>query len=48
MLRTPSKIRRVVPFAAAVLAAEVVGEGQTRIELFGFYQKSGAVSLPFL
>lgn len=38
----------VVPFAPAMLAAEVVDEGETGTELFGFDQETCAVRLPFL
>ena len=38
---------QVVPFTAAVLPSEMVGEGKTGIELFGFDQESRAVRFPF-
>ena len=38
---------QVVPFTATVLPAEMVGEGKTGIELFGFDKESGAVRFPF-
>ena len=38
----------VVAFAAGMLAAEMVDEGETGSELFGFYEKTRAVRLPFL
>jgi len=38
---------QVVPFTAAVLPSEMVGEGKTGIELFGFDKESGAVRFPF-
>ena len=38
---------QIVAFPATVLTAEVVGEGETGIELFGFDQESRTVSFPF-
>lgn len=37
----------VVAFAAAVLTAEVIDEGEAGAELFGFDQEPRAVSFPF-
>jgi len=38
----------VVAFAAGMLTAEMVDEAETGSELFGFYEKTRAVRLPFL
>jgi|HubBroStandDraft_4_1064222.scaffolds.fasta_scaffold358450_2 hypothetical protein len=37
----------VVAFAAGMLAAEMIDEGETGSELFGLYQETRAVRLPF-
>lgn len=38
----------VVSFASAVLAAEMIDEGEVGSKLFGFNQETCAVGLPFL
>lgn len=38
---------QVIPFATTVLAAEVIGEAESIVELLGFDQEAGAVGLPF-
>jgi hypothetical protein len=38
----------VVTFASAVLAAEMIDEGEVGSELFGFDQETCAIGLPFL
>jgi hypothetical protein len=41
------RLDEVIAFAAAVLAAEVIDEGEAGAELFGFDQEPRAVSFPF-
>jgi len=42
------RLNEVVAFSAAVLTTERIGEAEIGIELFGFYEKSSAVCLPFI
>jgi hypothetical protein len=45
---TIGRFDEVIALASAMLAAEMVDEGETGAELFSLYQKTSTVSLPFL
>lgn len=38
----------IIAFAAAVLTSQMVGEAESGIELFGFYEEPGAIRLPLI